>query len=273
MIHVGILGANGRMGQSLIQMIPHIEGLCLSHAIVRDTHESLGNPVGLKNPTEMRYTHEKEEAFQNADVMVEFMLPEATVDNVSKAKRFHTPLVIGTTGLGEKEKQALSEAAKLIPIVYDTNMSFGIAMLNQLVEQVAHRLQSLDVDFDCEIHEKHHKYKKDIPSGTAITLGQHVARGRGVDLEKRGSLRSAEKQFHSLQTVHQRQPGEIGFSAQRGGGIFGDHDVSFVSDEEMLTLSHRALNRSVFAKGALIAAKWVVSQKPGLYTMADVLGL
>lgn len=273
MIHVGILGANGRMGQALIQMIPHIDGLSLSHAVVRDTHESLGNPVGLKNATEMRYTHEKEIAFQNADVLVEFMLPEVTVDNISKAKLFHTPLVIGTTGLGEKEKQVLSEAAKHIPIVYDTNMSLGITMLNQLVEHVARRLKSLDVDFDCEIHEKHHRHKKDMPSGTAITLGHHVAKGRDIDLQNVGSLRMTEQQPVGMQTVHQRQSGEIGFSAQRGGGIYGDHDVSFISDEEMISLSHRALNRSVFAKGALIAAKWVVSQKPGLYTMADVLGV
>lgn len=258
MIEIGVLGASGRMGQTLVGAVLADNESVLRAATVRAGHELEGTKVRSRD---LHYSANLGEAFQKCDVLIDFTLPPATALFLKEAIAAKTPLVIGTTGLSAAEHERMEELAHLVPVVYGTNMSLGINLLNALVEKAAH---ALGEEFDIEIQEMHHRHKKDLPSGTALTLGDYAARGRGVDLVDVKCVRHEQGE---------RVPGQIGFSALRGGGVFGDHDVVMASDEEMITLSHRALTRSVFAKGALRAAKWVVTQPPGLYGMKDVLGL
>jgi 4-hydroxy-tetrahydrodipicolinate reductase len=256
---IGILGAGGRMGQELIAAIGLMPTMMLEAAVVRSRSAIEGQKVS--SPGERLYTSNVMNAFQACDVMIDFTLPSVTADFLKMALECPKPMMIGTTGLGEAEHALMARLGAVVPVVYAPNTSLGINLLYDLVEKAA---RILGPDFDVEIGEMHHRYKKDLPSGAALNLGRQVALGMG-------------KNFDRLKEVRQenasRTSGSIGFSSKRGGGVFGDHDVFFASDEELLTFSHRALNRSVFAKGALRAATWVMDQKPGIYGMKDVLGL
>ncbi len=173
------------------------------------------------------------------------------------------PVVIGTTGFKSEQDAEIAEFAKKIPILKSGNMSLGVNLLTALVKKAA---ASLSNEFDIEIHEAHHRYKVDAPSGTALMLGQAAAEGRGVDLNNKSvTVRDG--------IMAEREAGQIGFSVTRAGGTIGDHSVMFGSDDEILTLSHHAQDRSLFASGALRAAKWIKGKYPGLYDMSDVLGL
>jgi 4-hydroxy-tetrahydrodipicolinate reductase len=173
-------------------------------------------------------------------------------------------LVIGTTGHSTAQRVELEEIARGVPIVLSPNMSLGVNVLLRMAELAARALKAQD--YDAEIFEAHHRNKVDAPSGTALGLGRAVAAGRGVDLEQ-----VAEFARHGTTGV--REPGRIGFSVVRGGDIVGDHRLIFAGAGETLELSHHAQDRSGFARGALAAARWVVGRPPGLYSMADVLGL
>ena len=203
-------------------------------------------------------------AAQSADVWIDFTTPQATLEALDQLRSTKVKAaIIGTTGLSPQQEQQVAEHARRIAIVRDRNFSLGVNLMIGLVEQVAARLGE---DWDIEITEGHHRRKVDAPSGTALMIGEAAARGRGAPL---ADLRTPP---HDGQSGPRRQ-GSIAFSVIRGGGIIGDHDAAFISDEEVLSVSHRALDRAIFAKGALTAAKWAVSQKPGLYAMRDVLGL
>jgi 4-hydroxy-tetrahydrodipicolinate reductase len=172
------------------------------------------------------------------------------------------PLVIGTTGLNDSQRALLEEASEIMPILYATNMSAGIALLKKLVQMTAEKLG----DFDIEIVEQHHRYKKDAPSGTALTLAEFAAKGRGLDLEKvRVSGRDG--------MTGERSKDEIGVMAIRGGDVVGRHTVGFYNDGEFLELNHTATSRETFSKGAVRACKWLVNQPAGLYDISDCLGL
>tara|TARA_R110002095_G_scaffold171206_4_gene148772 strand:- start:1737 stop:2540 length:804 start_codon:yes stop_codon:yes gene_type:complete len=264
--HIGVLGANGRMGQELIKAICEDNQTLLKSALVRQGHDLDGKNLGILTPlcADLTYESDVSKAFEKSDVILDFTLPKATGAFLEKALERQTPLVIGTTGLSPEDHVLMEKVARTVPVVYGTNMSLGITVLNALVEQTA---TFLGEDFDIEILEMHHRHKKDAPSGTALTLGDFAARGRGVPFE---SVASFERHGEAQQA---RKKGDIGFATLQGGGVAGDHSVLFASEDEVLTLSHRALNRSVFAKGAVRAAKWVVTQEPGLYNMRNVLGL
>lgn len=205
-----------------------------------------------------------QKAAASADVWIDFTTPQASVEALDLLKLTKVKAaVVGTTGLSPQQEQQIAEHARRIAIVRDRNFSLGVNLMIGLVEQVAARLGA---DWDIEITEGHHRRKVDAPSGTALMIGEAAARGRGKPL---ADLRVPP---HDGQTGP-RKPGSIGFSVIRAGGIIGDHEAAFGSDEEILSISHRALDRAIFAKGALAAAKWAVDQKPGLYTMRDVLGL
>lgn len=270
MIRVGFFGANGRMGQALLNTIWSVEGLTVKAALVRAGHGLEHKPIeqARQKGVELYYSSDIKNAMDQCDVMIDFTLPHATAEHLKIANTMAMPMVIGTTGLDESHHKLMEALAHKCPVVYSTNMSLGITLLNTLVEQAA---KSLGADFDCDVTEMHHKYKKDLPSGTAITLAEHVARGRGYNLKDWATLRLNEAKLQGFKIDHHHKPGEIGLSAKRGGGVYGDHDVIFASEEETLTLSHRALNRDVFAKGALKAASWVTSQSPGLYSLKDVI--
>ena len=240
MINVGVLGSLGRMGQAILEALQNHPRCHLSAPGSRDNADHL---------------------FQISDVVIDFTSPDALPTHVTLGLKHQKPLVIGTTGLQPHHHQLTASAAAQIPLVVASNMSLGITLLANLVEKAAHYL---DETYDIEISELHHRHKKDAPSGTSLLLGQAAAKGRGRTLD-------ALKCDHNQ--PGERNQGSIGFSVQRGGAIIGDHSIRFIGDEEMFELSHRGLSRAVYAKGALRAAEWVVKQKPGLYSMADVLGL
>lgn len=240
MIHIGVLGSNGRMGQAILDEIKHHPRCRLSIAGTRDNTDSL---------------------FEGSDVVIDFTTPDALSTHVDLTLSHKKPLIIGTTGLQPHHEKLVSSAATQIPVVVASNMSIGMTLLNNLVQKAAHLL---DKTYDIEIAELHHRHKKDAPSGTALMLGQSAAKGRGKTLEEL---------MCNLHREGERVKGTIGFSVQRGGLVVGDHSVRFLGDEEIIELSHRGLSRSVYAKGALRAAEWVAKQKPGFYTMGDVLGL
>ncbi len=195
--------------------------------------------------------------FKAADVVLDFSTPTALSAYLPFLVEAETPLVTGTTGCDEGLQRALQAAAKTIPILQSGNMSFGVSLLRSLVADAAKRLGS---DYDIEIVEAHHRDKKDAPSGTALMLGAAAKSGREKD---------SKEIFSRHGMVGARPYGAIGYQSIRAGGIIGDHEVRFVSGEEMISLSHRALDRALFARGALKAAAWLTAQGPGFYTMDD----
>jgi 4-hydroxy-tetrahydrodipicolinate reductase len=200
---------------------------------------------------------------QASDVLVDFSAPAALEFTLDAAIHARTPIVIGTTGLAERHHWLIDAAAVSIPALQTGNTSLGITLLAHLVKEAAQRLGP---DWDIEIAETHHRMKVDAPSGTALLLGEAAAAGRGVHL-KEESVRGRDG------VTGARVPGTIGFASLRGGSVAGDHAVHFLADNERITLSHMAENRAIFARGAVRAGEWLIGQKPGRYTMAEVLGL
>lgn len=206
----------------------------------------------------------RDEALARADVVIDFTTPSASVDLArASAERAGPALVIGSTGFQPQDLAAIDEAALAIPIVRSGNYSLGLNLLVGLVEQAARALPP--EAWDIEVLEQHHRRKVDAPSGTALMLAEAAARGRGIELA------AAERRARDGVTGP-RKAGEIGFAVLRAGGIVGEHSVTFAAEDEILTLAHSARNRSLFARGAVEAARWVAGRPPGLYDMQDVLG-
>ncbi len=255
MIKVGIVGSTGRMGEHLIKNVLESDGLELSVLHVFDE-------LKLSVPDTVLITNDMATVLVNSDVVIDFSAPVATQDLLENGLKNPTPLVIATTGFSEHQQNLLIEASKEMPILYSSNMSAGIALLKQLVEQVSATLK----DFDIEIVEQHHRHKVDAPSGTALTLGEFAAKGRGLDLDAvRISGRDGQ--------IGARTKDEIAVMALRGGDIVGRHTVGFYNDGEFLELNHTATSRETFSKGAIRASKWLVGQESGLYSINDCLGI
>jgi len=196
----------------------------------------------------------------HADVLIDFSAPAALQASLDRALSAGVPILIGTTGLDEAAERQIAEAANSVPVLAAPNTSLGVALLADLVERAARVLGS---DWDIEISETHHRMKSDAPSGTALLLGEVAARARGAELNfVKGRDGSGLE----------RQRGAIGFASLRGGTVAGEHDVLFLGPEEQLILSHRAESRMIFARGALVAARFLVGRSPGLYSMRDVIG-
>ena len=265
-MRIGIVGADGRMGKTLLRTVIGAEACELIGAI--SVHDSpaqgmdAGMLAGLK-PCGVRVGEDPVPLFADADAVIDFTVPEASVAYSALAAQGKTVHVIGTTGLDAGQEEALHKAARHTQIVYAPNMSMAVNLLFAVVKQVA---SVLDEEFDIEIVEMHHRHKVDAPSGTALGLGRAAAAGRGVDLQER-SVRSRDGHTGA------RRPGDIGFAALRGGDVVGDHSVIFAGPGERLELSHRAAGREIYARGAVRAAQWGHGKPPGLYGMADVLGL
>lgn len=255
MAKVGILGSTGRMGAHLINNVLEAEGLELS---VLHVFDELKTAV----PETVLITNDMSVFLENCDVVIDFSAPVATQDLLETALKNPTPLVIATTGFTPHQQNLLAEAAKEMPVLYSSNMSVGIALLKQLVEQVSATLK----DFDIEIVEQHHRHKVDAPSGTALTLGEFAAKGRGLDLD---SVRISGRDGQ----IGARTKDEIAVMALRGGDIVGRHTVGFYNDGEFLELNHTATSRETFSKGAIRAAVWLVNQKSGFYSINDCLGI
>lgn len=265
-IRVGIMGCGGRMGRMLAGEVHRSNDLKLAGGAEAPGSAHLGRDIGeLAGIGKIGIVAMEDAAavIGASNVVIDFSSPEAVPVHARQAAQRSTALVIGTTGIDEEQAKAIDATAKLIPIVWAPNMSVAVTLLLGLVAEVAKRLGE---DYDIEVLEMHHRQKVDAPSGTALALGQAAAKGRGIELAGR-SQRVRDGR------TGPRKPGDIGFATLRGGDVVGDHTVIFASDGERLELTHRATSRRIFARGALRAARWVVSQKPGLYTMEDVLGL
>ena len=255
MTKVGIVGSTGRMGEHLIKNVMENETLTLSALHVFDE-------LTVSVPDEVLITNSMKALLEVCDVIIDFSAPVATQELCEEALKNPTALVIATTGFTAHQQNLLTEASKEMPVLYASNMSAGIALLKQLVEQVAATLS----DFDIEIVEQHHRHKVDAPSGTALTLGEFAAKGRGLDLDAvRVSGRDGQ--------IGARSKDEIAVMALRGGDIVGRHTVGFYNDGEFLELNHTATSRDTFSKGAIRAAKWLISQEKGLYSINDCLGI
>ena len=262
-----VVGAAGRMGQTLIRTIRTTEGAAVAGAIERTGSPHLGKDAGEiagVGVIDVPVTDDPLPAFAQADGVLDFTMPAATVEFAGYAAQARIVHVIGTTGCGADDDARIAAAARHATIVKSGNMSLGVNLLAVLVEQAAKALDPRD--FDIEILEMHHRHKVDAPSGTALLLGEAAATGRGIRLAD-NSVR--ERDGHT----GVRPPGAIGFAALRGGSVVGEHEVILAGTGERITLSHHAEDRGIFARGAVKAALWARGKKPGLYSMRDVLGL
>ena len=258
MINIGVYGATGRVGRLLLANIAKDDDLRVSAVFAAEPIED-----GLV-PSDCVKTELHEEFLNNCDVVIDFSLPEGieALLSVALEKGIKKAFVIATTGLNEHQQNLIKQISDEMPVLYATNMSLGVAVLNSLVAQASKILR----DFDIEIVEQHHRYKKDSPSGTALTLAHHAAAARDLDLNKvRVSGRDGN--------IGERTKDEIAVMALRGGDIVGRHTAGFYNDGEFIELNHTATSRDTFAKGAIRAAKWLVEQDPKLYSINDCLGL
>ena len=239
-IRLGIAGA-GRMGLAIINAVSEFADLEIGSVWVRDPDAARD----MATPSGAVISSDLEHVIAAADVVIDFSLFEATDQVAAAVTRYRKPLVCGVSGLAEAQLKALGRAAENVPVVYDRNMSQGIAVLQELVARAA---RSLGDEFAIEVHETHHIHKKDAPSGTALKLGESIAEARGLT---------------GADSVH--------YQSERRGEVPGDHEIIFSSPTERLTLGHSVTTRSVFAEGALRAARWIAGRQPGLYDMHDVL--
>lgn len=264
-MRVAVLGCTGRMGIAIVKAIVDRAGAELCAAVTESGHAMLnvdaGVVAGVAN-TGIRVTSDLGLALDGADVAIDFTLPAAMESNLVACRKYKVALVMGTTGLSADQHAMLADAAAEIPIVYGRNMSVGVNVATELSRLAA---RYLGADWDTEIVEAHHRDKVDAPSGTALQLGEAIAKERGADL-------SAIALYDRVNKSGARNHGEIGFSSIRAGSIVGEHGVLFASDTEIVELRHQATDRSVFAQGALRAASWLDGRPAGLYGMPDVLG-
>ena len=256
MIKVGVFGASGRVGRLILDDLKLDDDISLSTVFTRDgdLDFSIDPPVLVTNDLK---------TFLNAcNIVIDFSLPDATQALLEVAMDTPRPLVIATTGLSEHQANLMKSASEKMPILYATNMSLGVALLNNLVKKASETLEG----FDIEIVEMHHRHKKDAPSGTALTLAEHAAEGRGQTLnDVRISGRNGN--------IGERTKDEISVMALRGGDIVGRNTVGFYNDGEFIELNHTATSRNTFSKGAIRAAKWLVNKEASLYSISDCLEL
>ncbi len=266
MVRAIVAGAGGRMGKRIINIINETEGIQLVSAFERNNHPDVGKDAGIvagigKLGIEIKGSIS--EVLDKGDVLIDFTMPEATYEHVKAVAEQGISMVIGTTGFSDELLAKIKEYAKKIRCVLSPNMSIGV---NVMFKMVAELSRILGEDYDVEIVELHHRFKKDAPSGTALRLAQIIADVKGIDLEKTGI-------YGRKGIVGEREKNELGIHAVRAGDITGEHIVIFGGMGERIEFIHRAHSRDNFARGAVKAAMWVVNQPPGLYDMQDVLGL
>jgi 4-hydroxy-tetrahydrodipicolinate reductase len=253
------------MGRTLVKMIAESGDLVLGGALEANGHPDLGADAatlaGVK-ALGVQLTDDALPVIAKADALIDFTIPKVSVELASLAAQARIVHVIGTTGLSAEDETKIRAAARHAAIVKSGNMSLGVNLLAALVKKTAKALPG----FDIEIVEMHHRMKVDAPSGTALLLGEAAAQGSNVSLKDK-AVRTRDGHTGA------REKGAIGFAALRGGTVVGDHDVVFAGEHERIVLRHVAEDRSIFATGALAAARWGQGKKPGLYAMADVLGL
>lgn len=265
-IKIGIVGAAGRMGRALVRQITATPGGEVFGAVERPGSDSIGKDAGSLaglEPLGITVTDDAIALFAAADVVIDFTSPAATVEHSMLAAQGKTAHIVGTTGLSAEDEAALERAARHTPVVYAANYSLGVNILTALIERTA---AILGDDWDIDIVEMHHRHKVDAPSGTALMLGKAAARGRAVNFD-------SVKKLSREGLTGARPAGEIGFASLRGGDVVGEHTAIFAAPAERIEFTHKATDRALFARGAVRAALWAGQQKPGLYSMVDVLGL
>ena len=262
---IGITGASGRMGRTVIKAVIENELTDVASALEKPDSEFVGKDVGELiglDKVGVKISDNLEELFKNCDAVIDFSTPKLTLECAKMAVKHKKILVSGTTGFSEEQKEQLIKLANDAVIIWSSNMSIGVNLLMSLSEKVAHILHD---DYDAEIVEMHHHDKVDAPSGTALSLGEAVARGRGLNFGE-VSRRTRDG------IIGKRSKKEIGFSSIRGGDVIGDHTVIFAAIGERVELSHKASNREIYARGAIRAAIWGSAQENGFYSMKDVIG-
>ncbi len=260
---LAVIGAAGRMGRRIVALAAESKRFDIAGAIDRADHPQAGNDAGLLAGTERLGVVVGDSWPAGANVAIDFSLPEATGETLSRCTAAGIALVLGTTGLTAPQQEAIRAAAARIPIVYATNMSVGMNVLFALVGKAA---AMLGEDYDIEIVEQHHRFKKDAPSGSALTLAQNICQATGQPCP--------DSLIHGRSGKDApRRQGEIGMHAVRAGDITGIHSVIYGTLGETITLNHTAHSRDTFVRGALRAAEWLLTKPPALYSMADVLGI
>lgn len=261
---IGVCGITGKMGKIIAKLVAESEILELAAGLVKKDsgfeNIDLGEFLGIAK-NQNTTTSNIDWFVQNCDCIIDFSLPQLSMEIAKKCAENNKILICGTTGFSENEKEQLANYGEKTVIVWSANMSLGVNLLSNLIEKAASTLHD---DFDIEIVEMHHNRKIDAPSGTALLLGAAAAKGRGVNLQESGVM-------NRFGNDSKRKKGEIGFASLRGGDVVGDHTVIFAGDGERIELTHKAQNRDIFAKGAIRAAIWASAQKPGFYSMRDVL--
>ncbi|HEX2840649.1 4-hydroxy-tetrahydrodipicolinate reductase [Hyphomicrobium sp.] len=265
-IRIAVTGAAGRMGRELVRVISETPGSIVSGGTESPGSPHIGADIGTVAglpPLGIAISADPLEIVAKSDAIIDFTSPAATVEIAGLAANARIVHVIGTTGLTETDEAAIKAAARHATVIKAGNMSLGVNLLTAITRRIA---QALDETFDIEVVEMHHRQKVDAPSGTALMLGAAAAEGRGIDLKT-----------HSVHTrdghTGPRKRGDIGFATLRGGTVVGDHTVVFAGDGERIEITHRAADRSIFARGAVKAAHWGQGKGPGLFNMGDVLGL
>ena len=265
MIRVAVTGVSGRMGKAIVGCVEQEPQAVLTGALEREDHPWVGSPLGELTGlnTTVEVTDDPERAFIDADVVIDFTTPEATIKNLEAATALLKPVVIGTTGFSVEQRARITDASKHVGIVFAPNMSIGVNLLFRLVDEAAGVLGD---DYDVEIVEYHHRHKKDAPSGTALKVAEIIAHRLGRELDDVAI-------YGRKGITGERSTEEIGIQSVRAGDIVGDHIVLFAGAGERLELTHRAHSRTTFARGAVRAALWLADRPVGLYDMQDVLGL
>jgi 4-hydroxy-tetrahydrodipicolinate reductase len=263
---IGITGAAGRMGRTLIEAISQVDGLELTAAIERPESTLLGADAGElsgQGKNGIAVVASLAELTDEIDVLIDFSVPDATMANLALCRSQGIAMVIGTTGFTPAQQSEIEQAADVVPICKASNFSTGVNLCFKLLDMAA---RVLGDDVDIEVYEAHHRHKIDAPSGTALSMGKVVADALGRDLDK-VAVYGREGQTGA------RDRNTIGFATVRAGDIVGDHTVTFAADGERVEITHKASSRMSFARGAVRAAGWLPGQNAGLYDMQDVLGL
>lgn len=260
---IAITGASGRMGQTLVRAVKENDFTDLSGALVRLGSDLIGKDIGTivgLDPIGIAASDNLEEIVRNCDALIDFSSPALSLECAKACAKHGKILICGTTGITDEQKQILKSYASNCVIIWASNMSIGVNLLISLAEKVA---QILHDDYDAEIFEMHHRNKVDAPSGTALSLGEAIAKGRGLNF---GEV--CRKTRDGI--IGKREKNEIGFSSMRGGDVIGDHTVVFAGIGERVELSHKASNREIYARGAIRAAIWASAKQHGFYSMKDI---
>ena len=263
-IKIAVAGCLGRMGKEITEHIIDNKKLSFIGGFEHKSHPMINKKFSdITNVnSDLIVSSDANQIIKNADVLIDFTTPNSTLLNIKKAVVSKTAIVIGTTGIHFNQKKKIKNYSKKIPILMSSNMSLGVNLLFNLVQQTASALK--DSEYDIEIAETHHKHKVDAPSGTALSLGEYAANGRKTTLKKSQVMDRTKKNT-------QRKRGDIGFSVTRGGEIAGEHTVSFIGENDRFDLVHKANSRSIFVSGAIEAAIFISNKKSGFFDMKDLL--